>query len=321
MALDEFYKGAQMFLQGMSQLSQSNAIDRARTNLEELQTQKLDLMAKRSAQQEIANQLTFDFMKAQAPIAETQFAAQQFSPKQFAQADAAILEGTLTGNPQLVELGKQADLAAIQPQIQLEQMKEQSAEKRLQANQVAAESRQERSIQAQKDKQAKTVLSDRQKEFNRLTTKDVEAVSKAELVTKILDSKSPLGDNTLPTFFAKASGEVGNLSEADKAPFGGSQALDRKLSRWASIKTGGTIPDSDRAEMKKLANLLKSRSAEKIKEQTLQSAGQIGSAIGGTTEEHIQNLLGASPKMKALFDSSPSQNTKPDIRKYLTPTK
>ena len=41
----------------------------------------------------------------------------------------------------------------------------------------------------------------------------------------LLDDNSPIAHQSLATLLSRASGEVGNLSEADKRPFGGSQAI------------------------------------------------------------------------------------------------
>lgn len=50
-------------------------------------------------------------------------------------------------------------------------------------------------------------------------------ISSADIIVDAVASNNPVANASLPTLMARASGEVGNLSEADKAPFGGSRAL------------------------------------------------------------------------------------------------
>lgn len=61
----------------------------------------------------------------------------------------------------------------------------------------------------------------------------------ADLLDKLADSNSPIEQNAIATIAARASGEVGNLSEADKAPFGGSQAIADRLAQFARTSVSG----------------------------------------------------------------------------------
>ncbi len=56
----------------------------------------------------------------------------------------------------------------------------------------------------------------------------------ASLIVTVSESDNPIGHASLETLMARASGEVGNLSEADKRPFGGSRALDEKMEQFFS---------------------------------------------------------------------------------------
>lgn len=320
MSMDEFYKGAQMFLQGMGQLAQSNALDRAKSKLEEINTQQLDIAAKREAQQQLSQQLAFDFMKAQASEAKTQQAQQLFAPKQFSNADAVILEGTLSNNPKLVEMGKAADIATMQPQFQLAEMQQQAADKRLQATQEASFQRQERAIASQQERQKKTVLSDRQKEFNRLITKDKEAIASANQSLAMLNSKVSVMDEAIKTVLVRASGDVGNQTASERDQYAGGQDAAAKINRWLSIKTGGTIPESDRNQLKALVKLMKNKASQKIKDQLDQSSGQISNIVGGDAEENAKALIGNDKNLLDIYqNSATSAATKPNIKKYLTP--
>ena len=68
---------------------------------------------------------------------------------------------------------------------------------------------------------------------------------------------NPIAANSIPTFMAKASGEVGNLSEADKKPFGGSLALDSRIKQAWSQWQKGTMTPENQAFVKQLAVTLR----------------------------------------------------------------
>jgi len=91
--------------------------------------------------------------------------------------------------------------------------------------------------------------------------KDVQMIDASDTIVSLLDSGNPVADNAIPTFMARASGEVGNLSEADKAPFGGSAALTQRIAQVAQRATTGALTADNRQFVKSLA-LVMSKSAK-----------------------------------------------------------
>jgi hypothetical protein len=67
----------------------------------------------------------------------------------------------------------------------------------------------------------------------------------SQLIVDVAQSDNPVGHASLETLMARASGEVGNLSEADKKPFGGSRALTEKMRQYFSeIYKGKKTPEN-----------------------------------------------------------------------------
>lgn len=73
------------------------------------------------------------------------------------------------------------------------------------------------------------------------------SVDASSNVRELVLSGNPIAASAIPTYMARASGEVGNLSEADKRPFGGSQAiLQRMQAAFQQMATGRLTPDNSK---------------------------------------------------------------------------
>ena len=84
------------------------------------------------------------------------------------------------------------------------------------------------------------------------------AVDASDNVIELINSGNPIADSAIPTYIARASGEVGNLSEADKAPFGGTQALIGKLGQVVERAKTGKLTSENREFVRQLAETMKS---------------------------------------------------------------
>lgn len=86
-----------------------------------------------------------------------------------------------------------------------------------------------------------------------------ETIDKASTAKALLEKGGPIGDTAIRTFLAKASGEVGNLTEAEREQFGGSMALQRRVERWMSLAKKGRLPESDRKDLMQFINVMENR--------------------------------------------------------------
>ncbi len=78
------------------------------------------------------------------------------------------------------------------------------------------------------------------------TVRKVEQMDEfSKLITDVAASDNPVGHASLETLMARASGEVGNLSEADKRPFGGSRALTQRMTQtFSELYSGKKTPEN-----------------------------------------------------------------------------
>lgn len=95
--------------------------------------------------------------------------------------------------------------------------------------------------------------------FNKATEKIEASIDAANNIRGLVDSDNPIAASAVPTFMARASGEVGNLSEADKRPFGGSQALLSRLEAALTQKANGRLTRENAVFIKQLADVMEKR--------------------------------------------------------------
>jgi hypothetical protein len=112
-------------------------------------------------------------------------------------------------------------------------------------------------------------------------------LSQTNIVSEVLNSDNPIGDSSIPTFMSRASGEVGALTEADKAPFGGSKAITARLAQIASDYASGRLTDSNREYLKDLVNIYK-----KAAQKNIASRAVLMSDQKGFGEVSAEELLG-----------------------------
>lgn len=110
--------------------------------------------------------------------------------------------------------------------------------------------------------QSTSVVKDFEKDG--VVKKSNESIGQADNVIQLVTSDNPIGHAAIPTFMARAAGEVGNLSEGDKAPFGGSQALKSRLAQVMQTYKNGELTPENQQFVIELANVMK-RSAKRNK--------------------------------------------------------
>lgn len=147
MAMDDLFTALNMFKQGVGQLQTSRVIGQANEAVQTIRASEGNEQAKRAQLQDVSNQLVGHMTALGNPVSAIQQVAQQFGPKQFASADAAILEGTLSGNKQLTAMGVQADTAANANKMQMfnaQTAASEASQKRLFEHQATVEMMKER---------------------------------------------------------------------------------------------------------------------------------------------------------------------------------
>lgn len=101
------------------------------------------------------------------------------------------------------------------------------------------------------------------------------AIRQAQAAKSLLTTRDP--DLTriispIKTMLAKASGEVGNLTQMERDAFGGSQDVFSRINRAVTEGTVGELPESDRRALAKLAQVYINNGQSIIKERKMQRA-------------------------------------------------
>lgn len=83
-----------------------------------------------------------------------------------------------------------------------------------------------------------------------------QSIGAVDTIRGLIDSDSPIAAAAIPTYMARASGEVGNLSEADKAPFGGSRAMLDRFEAALKEKVNGKLTDANKQYLQDITNVM-----------------------------------------------------------------
>lgn len=110
-------------------------------------------------------------------------------------------------------------------------------------------------------------------------------------VRELANSGNPIAASAIPTYMARASGEVGNLSEADKRPFGGSQAIINRLESALTQMATGRLTQSNQKFINDLANVMESSAVKNLDSRAKQVSDQYGEASDFLKSEDIYKTL------------------------------
>lgn len=131
-----------------------------------------------------------------------------------------------------------------------------------------------------------------------------QSIDAANTIRGLVDSNNPIAAAAVPTFMARASGEVGNLSEADKRPFGGSQAILSKLQAAVTQASSGQLTAENAQFIKQLAGIMESRAKSNIDSLAKQRSKQYSAASEFLKEGDIYSVL--QPESGGLTQEAPT---------------
>jgi hypothetical protein len=121
--------------------------------------------------------------------------------------------------------------------------------------------------------------------------KSEESIDSAKLIRGMVDSDNPIAAAAVPTIMARASREVGNLSEADKAPFGGSQAMLERLNQIIKTAGSGRMTEANKSYVRGLANLFEKNGRDAKKRLASERAKGYSSIPEYPSEQDILNAF------------------------------
>lgn len=122
------------------------------------------------------------------------------------------------------------------------------------------------------------------------------ATEMRESASQILDltdmsTSNPIAAAAIPTFMARASGEVGNLSEADKRPFGGSRAFLARFQQAYEQATKGTLTPENAAFVRELAMKMRDVAERKRYTRAVELSRSGGKVRPEVSEPELMDLF------------------------------
>ena len=127
------------------------------------------------------------------------------------------------------------------------------------------------------------------------TKKQENVINAASNIRELLAANNPVADMSIPTYMARLSGEVGALSEADKAPFGGEQSIAQKIEQYTSKAVSGELTSENRRWISQLADVLEKNS----KKNRARTARDYSKTYGGANKinpSELYDLLNDDPE-------------------------
>lgn len=122
------------------------------------------------------------------------------------------------------------------------------------------------------------------------------SIDAANTIRGLVTSGNPIAAASVPTFMARASGEVGNLSEADKAPFGGSRALMARLEAAIKQQATGKLTAENAKFITSLADTMENRAKDNKNRRAAQWADQYSKTSDVFDRDDLYNTLSPGGK-------------------------
>lgn len=256
---DSLFKALQMFQEGVQHIGLQSAISQASEYADQVKESGMKEEEKRQALRGVANKLTMYMASNGTPGTTIEQVAAAFQPKTPATPEAALMQGYQTGDQSLIDLGKNTLKAQAGIKSDTEAAKQELMYQRMFKLQETAQIGQEKRAQMQADlrntqNEQKLVQNSQKQYFSQITKLD-QVSSRAKQAIQLLDSGSPLTATAILPMLARASGEVGNLTEIEQQRFAGRQDYFSKLQRLVMKGSISQLPEEDKTELRKLAEL------------------------------------------------------------------
>lgn len=133
---------------------------------------------------------------------------------------------------------------------------------------------------------------------DKVVQKANEQIASADTVQSLVNSDNPIGHAAIPTFMARAAGEVGALTEADKAPFGGTKALTGRIQQVMSDYSSGKLTPENKKFIMDLTGTMKKAASRNIENAAKRELPKLSKA-NKIDKNTVQDLLLGPVKVKA----------------------
>lgn len=278
------------FNSSLKDYATNSAIQSATQQVQELNQMGLADAEKRQAASNLANQLALQLTGIGASGAQIQNAFSAIAPKQFASPSQLFGEGLLTGNEPMQQQAQEWKKFETQDKMRMAELALAQKSLMMQQKQGLADNKEfNKAIQKNQDKYA-TWANKLQDTETKLTM----------LEEGLLRNDNALIQGAAPTLIAKALGEVGALTEADKEPYRGSLAAAERVKQFFATAGTGKLSDSNRRTMLGLVQQLKKATENRKKANAATLSKQlkvISKRLGAdiSDEEAITFVTGTTP--------------------------
>lgn len=282
-----------MFSQGMQQYGLSKAIAQAQDQVQSIRMAGLKETEQRQALGKIAQGLTMQMAGMGANAATLEQVAKNIMPQTPSTLDQLEVQAIQDNNPELLKRLGQAEYQRGQRQMA-------GMEAKLKVQEVMFKRQQEKEI----NKQMISELSKKQATFKKTSTDLDKAITQARNAQSLLTTKGPASDlavSALGTMIARASSEVGNLTEMERSAFEGRQDIASVLKRKWTKTMFSQLTEGDRKALLDLVNLY-SNNAEALKQGNAEVlAGQYAQLFPDrvTPEQAMTKITGGKFKPAA----------------------
>lgn len=271
--LDDFLKGINAFNQGLSEFAISSAVTDANKQMREINSMQMEQAEKEAAQNELSNTLALRLTQAGANASQVQTTAGRLGMSEPQQRELDFRRGQMQTSAML-----SAEESRLDSKKESAKLLDKDAERRANA------------------------LAKAQDKFEALpgVKKFKEAAEKADNALALLNANNPVADQGIKTIMAKASGEVGNLTESEREQFAGSPAVFRRISRVITKYKDGVLTDADREDIKILAKLMKQSAVRSLNKATVSFAKGRSQALKNIGINETEILETISPEVSEL---------------------
>jgi len=278
------------FNTALTDYATNSAIQSATQQVQQLNQMGLADAEKRQAASNLANQLALQLTGIGASGTQIQSAFSAIAPKQFTSSSQLFGEGLLTGNEPMQQQAQEWKKFETQDKMRLAELSLAQKSLALQQKQGLADNKEfNKAIQKNQDKYANWA--------NKLQDTETKL---AMLEDGLIKNDNALIQGAAPTLIAKALGEVGALTEADKEPFRGSLATAERVKQFFATAGTGKLSDSNRRTMLGLVQRLRQANENRKKSNAMMLGRQLKTiskrlGVDMADEEAMTYITGMAP--------------------------
>lgn len=258
--LDDLLKGFQVFKEGVQELQTSRAIQGASEQVEQIRQQESDQFEQMKQVRQVAGNLTLQLTQLGRPASQIEQVVGAYTgPK------PETVQTYEQGLSQALNRGDKEGFTQFKSLID-----EERAAKLKQANASAT-----LKFDNKQNSQKITHIGKVQTQYNSLTKDILKARQQAGKAVEMIRSGNKIAPEAVKVLLARASGDVGNLTETEKNVFGGSQALWDKIKQAVATGTTSQLIEGNKEELAKLAEMYVANADAALQERAEGLHGQM----------------------------------------------